>query len=323
VRTLRAVVAPSALWAVVKADAYGHGAREVAAAAVEAGAGVLCLATVAEAESLRDVLPTTRLLVLGPVRPDELERARAARVELAVTTDGPVPEGIPLHLKLDTGMGRWGVSELGTPGRDVVGLMTHFASSESDPAFTSAQLDRFLRATAPYAHLPRHAANSAAALGLPAARLDAVRCGIALYGVDPWGEDATRHGLRPVLRWESTVARVVELAPGESTGYGRLFVAAEPTRIGIVPVGYADGLPRALTGTEVRIGGEPARVVGAVSMDATAVLLPPQAGVGTPVVLVGDGATLERHAAVAGTIAYELACGVRTTAARSARMVVG
>lgn len=323
VARLREVAGPAAVWAVVKADGYGHGMTDVARAAVEAGAGGLCVATVGEALLLREELRETRVLVLGPCSDDEVARAREARVELAVVADGPLPEGVPLHVKLDTGMGRWGVSELVGPTRDVVGLMTHFAASEADEAFTRLQLERFLDATAAYPGIMRHAANSAAALGLPEARLDAVRCGIAVLGIDPFGLDATRHGLRPVLRWESSVARVLELGPGESTGYGRRFVAREPTRVGIVPVGYADGLSRDLTGTEVLVGGTPTQVVGTISMDAVAVLLPSEAAAGAPVVLVGDGVTLEHHAAVAGTIAYELACGIRATSARAVRIVTG
>lgn len=320
---LRELVGPSEVWAVVKADAYGHGANDVARAAVEAGAAALCVATVGEATALRGALPDPRLVVLGPVSDAELAAARSARVELTVVADGPLPEGLPLHVELDTGMGRWGLSELVAPGRDVVGLMTHFASSEADESFTRLQLRRFLDATAPYGHLRRHAANSAAALLLPEARLDAVRCGIAVLGIDPAGVDPTRHGLRPVLRWETEVVRAFALAAGESTGYGRRFVADAPTAVGIVPVGYADGLGRALTGTTVLVDGQPSRVVGTISMDAAAVLLPRGAGAGSPVVLVGDGVTLEQHAAVAGTIAYELACGIRSGPTRAERVVVG
>lgn len=320
---LRAVLGGAELWAVVKADGYGHGALDVAPAALEGGATALCVATVGEAEQLRERLPDARIVVLGPAGAEEVARARAARLELVVAFEGPLPTGIPLHVKLDTGMGRWGLSELAPPDGDVVGLMTHFACADSDAAFTRLQLDRFLAATAPCAHLTRHAANSAAALSLPDARLDAARCGIALYGIDPFGEDASRHGLRPALRWESELARVVELGPGESTGYGRRFVAEGLTRVGIVPVGYADGFSRDLTGTEVVVEGVRCPVIGTISMDALAVRLPSVVEPGARVTLVGDGVTLEQHARVAGTIGYELACGVRTAPARSVRMVTG
>jgi alanine racemase len=323
VARLRQLAGGAELWVVVKADAYGHGAADVAPVALEAGASALCVATVGEALALRERLPAARIVVLGPTGPAEQAIARTARLELVVVAPGPLPEGMPLHLKLDTGMGRWGLTELASPTRDVVGLMTHFASADSDAEFTRTQLRRFLDATADLSRLPRHAANSAAAIALPESRLDAVRCGIAVYGIDPFGVAAARHGLRPVLRWESEIASIRLLSPGESTGYGRAFVAEAPTWIGLVPVGYADGFRRDLTGTTVRVGADERRVVGTVSMDTIAVELGTPAELGAVVTLVGDGITLERHARVAGTIAYELACGVRTSATRAERRVVG
>ena len=318
-RVLADRVAPAELWAVVKADGYGHGAADAGRAALSGGAVALCVATVGEGLALRAALPDARILVLGPTADGDVAHARAGSLELTAVDDD-VPEGVPVHLKLDTGMGRWGLGELASPGRSVVGLMTHLATSDSDQDFARLQLDRFLEATAPYADgYVRHVANSAAALTLPEARLDATRCGIALYGIDPFGEDAGAFGLRPALRWESELAQVKRLAPGESTGYGRRFVVTEETWIGIVPVGYADGFRRDLTGTEVVVGDAPVPVVGTVSMDAVAVRLPDRAERGTPVTLVGDGATLERHARVAGTIGYELACGIRTLPGRSVR----
>jgi len=322
-RTLAAMQRPSELWAVVKADGYGHGAADVARAALEGGATAICVATVGEAVPLREALPTSRIVVLGPTTAGEVAVARRARLELAVA-DESVPEDVPVHLKLDTGMGRWGLAELPAPGRSVVGLMTHFATADSDRSFASEQFERFLRATEPYAgRYVRHAANSAAALTMPETRLDAVRCGIALYGVDPRGQDATRWGLRPALRWESELAQVRRLAPGQSTGYGRQFVATAESWIGIVPVGYADGFRRDLTGTDVVVADVRVPVVGTISMDAFAVLLPGPAERGAPVTLVGDGMTLEAHAAVAGTIGYELACGIRVAPGRATREVVG
>lgn len=313
----------SQLWAVVKADGYGHGATDVARAAVEGGAAALCVATVDEAITVRTALADARILVLGPTAPEDVRRAREARLELTVG-DERVPDDVDVHLKLDTGMGRWGLSELPSPGRSVVGLMTHLATAESDFAFALGQLELFLRATEPYAgRYLRHAANSAAALMLPVTRLDAARCGIALYGIDPAGADASRFGLRPALRWVSEIAQLRRLARGQSTGYGRTFVAEDDTWIGIVPVGYADGFRRDLTGTEVLVDGSRVAVVGAISMDALAVLLPSPVPVGATVTLVGDGVTLEAHARAAGTIAYELACAIRASPDRARREVVG
>ena len=170
-------------------------------------------------------------------------------------------------------MGRWGLAELPELPANVVGLMTHLATADSDPDFAAQQLERFRAATEPYAHLTRHAANSAAALRIPEARFDAARCGIALYGISPFDTDPAEDGLRPALSWRSHLAQVRQLQPGESTGYGRRFVADKPTWIGIVPVGYADGFRRDMTGTEVLVDGEPRRAVGTVSMDAFAVEL--------------------------------------------------
>jgi alanine racemase len=321
-RTLAETVAPSELWAVVKADGYGHGARDVARAALDGGATALCVATVGEALGLRETFRGTRILVLGPTAPDELAVAREAGLEVTVTDDR-VPQGVAVHLKLDTGMGRWGLAELPSPGGSVVGLMTHLATADADRSFALGQLEEFLRATEPYAgRYVRHAANSAAALTIAETRLDAARCGVALYGIDPEGEHPGRFDLRPALRWESELAQVRRLAPGQSTGYGRRFVATEETWIGIVPVGYADGFRRDMTGTDVVVAGARARVVGTISMDALAVRLAGPADPGTPVTLVGDGVTLEEHARVAGTIAYELACGIRAQPERTARAVL-
>ena len=308
------------LWAVVKADAYGHGAVDCGRAALEAGGTALCVATVPEALELRAALPEARILVMGPT--DQVAAARDARLELVVAS-GEIPEDVPIHLKLDTGMGRWGLGELVQPPRNVVGLMSHLASADSDAAFTEHQVERFRDLTAPYAHLTRHLANSAGALRFPSARLDAARCGIALYGLSPFREDPARDGLEPVLRWESELAQVKRLGPGESTGYGRRFVAEEETWIGIVPVGYADGFRRDLTGTKVLVAGERRPVVGTISMDALAVELYSEVPTGTPVTLVGDGLLLEEHAEVAGTINYELACGINRDPRRAERRVVG
>ena len=320
-RTLRRALEGAELWAVVKADGYGHGAADVGAAALDAGATALCVASVPEALPLRRELGDARMLVLGPASRDEVAAAREARLELVVA-DGQIPEGVRVHLKLDTGMGRWGLSELPAPTREVVGLMSHLAASESDAAFTELQVERFRHATEPFAQLTRHLANSAAALRVPAARFDAARCGIALYGISPFGTDPADDGLEPALRWESRLAQVNLLQAGESTGYGRRWVAERPTWIGIVPVGYADGFRRDLTGTEVRVAGEPRRVVGTISMDAFAVELPRELPVGEPVTLLGDGVLAEAHARVAGTIAYELVTGVGRAPERTRRTVI-
>jgi alanine racemase len=321
VKTLLRVLDGAELWAVVKADAYGHGAVDCAGAALGAGASTLCVATVPEALELRVELPTARILVLGPASNREVAQARDAQLALVVSSD-EIPEGVSVHVKLDTGMGRWGVSELSSPPREVVGVMTHLATADTDVAFARVQIERFREATEPLAHLTRHAANSAAALRIPESRFDAARCGLALYGLSPFGIDPAEDGLVPVLSWASEIALSKLLRAGESTGYGRRFVAERDTWVGIVPVGYGDGFQRALTGTEVRVGGERRRVIGAISMDALAVELDRELPPGTPVTLVGHGVSLEEHARVGGTITWELACGINSSPLRARRVVV-
>jgi alanine racemase len=319
-RLLRALEG-SELWAVVKADGYGHGAADVAGAVLGAGATALCVATVPEALELRRDFPAARIIVMGPAGNREVGQARDAGLELAVGSN-EIPPGVRVHLKLDTGMGRWGLSELPEPPVEVVGLMSHLATADTDAAYTEAQIERFRAATAAHSHLTRHIAASAAALRYPSARFDAARCGIALYGLSPFGTDPVEDGLAPVLSWTSHVAGTRLLRAGDSTGYGRRFIAERDTWIGIVPVGYADGFRRDLTGTQVRVAGEPRTVVGTVSMDAIAVELDRDLPLGSPVVLIGPGVLAEEHARVAETINYELVCGIRSDAARARRLVV-
>ena len=323
VQALRRALQGTELWAVVKANGYGHGAVDVAGVALGEGASALCVATVPEALALRLEFASARIIVMGPAGSNrEVAQAREAAVEL-VLADDEIPAGVRVHLKLDTGMGRWGLSELtGAPALEVVGLMSHLATADTDAAYTEWQIERFTAATSAYAHLTRHIANSAGALRYPSARFDAARCGIALYGLSPFGADPADDGLMPALTWMSHLAQVRRLRNGESSGYGRRFVATEDTWIGIVPVGYADGFRRDLTGTQVRVGGELRPVVGTISMDAFAVELDRELPVGTPVVLVGPGLLAEEHARVADTITYELVTGISSDPSRTRRVVV-
>ena len=321
VRTLIRTLGGAELWAVVKADAYGHGASDVAGAALGAGATALCVATVPEALGLRPEYPTARIVVMGPSAGREIAQARDAGVELVIS-GGEIPERVPVHLKLDTGMGRYGFSELPTMPVEVVGLMSHLATADVDAAYAEQQIARFREVTADFAHLTRHIANSAAALRYPSARFDAARCGIALYGLSPFGTDPLEDGLEPVLSWTSQIAQTRLHRAGQSTGYGRRWIPDRETWVGIVPVGYGDGFRRGLSGTEVRVAGESRKVIGTVSMDSFAVELDRELPVGTPVVLVGRGVPLEAHARVAGTITYELTTRINTSPARARRTVV-
>ena len=324
VTRLREAAAPAELWAVVKADAYGHGMGDCARVALDAGATALCVVTAHEGEALRSAFPDARILVMGPLAAGEDEIARGARLEIAVSSP-VIPEGVTVHLKVDTGMGRWGMTPdeaRSAPRERVVGLMSHLATAdEPDQAFAREQIARFSALVREFDGLRAHLANSAATLAFPEARFDAVRCGIALYGLSPFGDDPRRHDLQPVLSWRSYVAVTKDLDRGESVGYGRRFLAERPTRIGIVPVGYADGFRRGLTGTEVLVAGTRRPVVGTISMDAFAVELGDEEA-GAPVTLIGDGVLAEEHARRLGTINYEIVSGIRSDPLRAERTVV-
>src|SRR3712207_1264182 len=199
--------------------------------------------------------------------------------------------------------------------------MTHFATAdERGDAFLGEQLDRFVAWAAPHKQrdpsLLLHAANSAATLREPRAHLDLVRCGVATYGLDPFGEDPGEHDLRPAMQLESYVAAVKAIAPGESAGYGRRFVAERPTTIGTIPIGYADGVRRGLTNNaDVLVGGRRRPLVGTVSMDNITVDLGDRpVEPGTEAVLIGarggERILAEDVAARLGTINYEVTCGI-------------
>jgi alanine racemase len=201
--------------------------------------------------------------------------------------------------------------------------MTHFATSDDDPEFMAEQLARF-EAWRPPVSAPRHAANSAAALR--GVRLDFARCGIAIYGMDPFHRDPADHELEPALELVSYVAAVKRAAPGESAGYGRRFVAERETWLATIPIGYGDGVRRGLTNSfDVLVGGRRVPAVGTVSMDnITADLGDVPVEVGTEVVLLGSRGSerilAEHWAAALGTINYEVTCGI---SARVPREVVG
>jgi alanine racemase len=324
VARLREAAAPAEVWAVLKADAYGHGAVDCARAALDAGATALCVATALEGAGLRAAFPGARALVMSPLAPGEDALARDARLEVCLSMP-EVPDGVPVHVKVDTGMGRWGMTvdeALELPRERVAGLMSHLATAdEPDDGFAREQIERFREVAALFPGVPAHLANSAGTLRFPEARFEAVRCGIALYGLSPFGDDPARHGLEPVLSWRSYVALAKQLEPGESTGYGRRFVAERPTRIGIVPVGYADGLRRGLSGAEVLVGDVRRPVLGTISMDSFAVELDREP-VGTPVTLLGDGVLAEEHAGRLGTINYEITTGLRSDPRRAVRRVL-
>ncbi|MFA4964568.1 MAG: alanine racemase [Thermoleophilia bacterium] len=305
-RLMRELPPGAAHCAVVKANGYGHGAVPAARAALEAGSTWLGVAAVAEAEELRAAGLTAPMLIFGALTSPELERAVAAGADAVAWSAPFLAEArrlrARLHVKFDSGMGRLGVPEdearalCADAAREglLVGLMSHFATAdEADTTFFEHQLGRFaalaaeLKALNP--HLLCHTANSAATLRGPRAHFDMVRNGIALYGLAPSNDDPFKDGLRPAMKLRSYVAGVRMVAPGDSVGYGRRFVAAEPTRIGIVPIGYADGVSRLLTNRgDVLVGGRRCRITGTISMDQLTVRLPADWGrVGDEVVLFG------------------------------------
>ncbi len=237
-----------------------------------------------------------------------------------------------VHVKLDTGMGRLGTREEAealriaerveaAPGLELVGGMTHFATADEDPQFLSAQLERFQRFVealrARWPDLLVHAANSAATLSAPQSHFDMVRCGIAIYGCDPMNRDPTAWGLEPALTLSSYVAAVKRARAGESVGYGRRFVAESETKIATLPIGYADGVRRALSNNcEVLVRGHRYPLVGTVSMDNITLEAGPRTDIriGDTATIIGtDGGerqTAEDLARRIGTINYEIVCGI-------------
>jgi len=329
--------------AVVKANAYGHGAVPVARAALAAGATWLGVALPEEAAMLRVAGIASRILVLGPIAPEQaslvachdLDQCVSDPVQAEFLNRAATSAGRPLrlHLKVDTGMGRVGVSlrEVGPtvtriaalPAVRLAGLMTHFAESDAaDPAFTREQLARFAAATGAVraAGVPiplRHAANSAALLHHPEARLDMVRPGIMLYGCHPCDRRPNDPTLAPALRFRTVVSHLKDLPAGGSVSYGRTFVAPHDLRIATLPVGYADGLARLLSGQgQVLIGGQRVPIVGRVCMDMTMVDVTgvPDVRVGDEAVLIGrqdaEEITADEVAALTGTISYEVLCRI-------------
>jgi alanine racemase len=346
VRRLRAAAPRAACFAVVKADAYGHGAVPVARAALEAGAEALCVATLAEAQELRAALGDgVRIIILFPLAPGE-ER-EASGFEVVVSTPDVVERmrttglAYDVHVKVDTGMGRWGLTAADAgpivadllagrlPGWRLRGISSHLATADDpDPRFVRTQLERFLAFTAKAPGVPRHLANSAGTLGHPATHLEAVRPGIALYGASPFGDEGADHGLRPAMRWTSSVQLVRRLAPGESSGYGRRFIAREETTVALVPVGYADGYLRRLSGrADVLIGGRRRRVIDPISMDQLTVVVDDSVRVGDPVVLLGEQQgeriSADELARRAETLPQEILCAVVARPTRARRVVVG
>lgn len=322
----------SRVMAVVKADGYGHGLERVAQAM--AGADAFGVASIADAERIRATGSSKRIVLLsGFFAPADLALIRRLQLDtvlhhesqLAMIEADRDPAPLRLWVKFDSGMHRlgFGLGETRRVVERVLALpqcveppvwMSHFArSDEFEAPATAEQIARFDAALAAVQG-PRSLSNSAAVLGWPQAHRDWVRAGGALYGLSVVdGRDGSDFGLRPAMSLSTRLIAINEVAAGEPVGYGGAFVCPRPMRIGIAAIGYGDGYPRlAPSGTPVLVNGAPCVTVGRVSMDLLAVDLgtQPEARVGDPVLLWGPGLPVETIAAAAGTISYELTCGI-------------
>ena len=335
---LRRLCPAASIFAVIKADAYGHGAVPVAVRLGTEGADGLCVALPEEGIELRDAGVRLPVLVLGGVygmgAADTLAFGLTPVVHdlegVARLHEAAGGSKVHVHLKVDTGMSRLGVPDHGLarflwrarryPAVVFDGVMTHLASAEDDDAATEEQLRRFrqaLRVARSAGVEPRvvHVANSAALLRFSGARLDLVRPGLALYGVSP--VEGLGGGLRPVMRVQTEVVQVHELEAGDRVSYGGTFVASRPTRLAVLPVGYADGLSQRLANVgEVLVGGRRARIVGRVCMDMTMVDVTDVGGVsvGDQVVLLGEQGgqeiTARELASIVGTVPHDILTAV-------------
>jgi alanine racemase len=331
------------LCAVVKADGYGHGADGCAAAALAGGASRLAVATAVEAEQVGRRFQHVPLLTMGALTAEEVDIVLSAGSELALwredfralVADRARAHGQParVHVKHDSGMGRLGTLDPeeavalaracdADPNLELAGVWTHLATAdEPDSGFFDEQLDRFEEvASAVKSEVPSalaHAANSAAVFRDSRSHLDMARCGVAIYGLDPFQEDPADRGLQPALSLHSYVADVKRFRAGASAGYGQTWVAPEDRWVGVVPLGYGDGFRRALgNNAEVLVGGRRRPVVGTVSMDNITIDLGPETDVepGEEAVLLGtqgeEEIRAEEVAARLDTINYEITCAI-------------
>jgi alanine racemase len=339
------------LCAVVKADGYGHGADGCANAALAGGATRLAVATASEAEQIGRRLQHIPLLTMGALTAEDVDIVLSAGSEVAVWAEGfralladrARAQGRParVHVKYDSGMGRLGSPDPGEvlalaracdadPSLQLAGVWTHFATAdEPESGFFDEQLGRFEEvAAAVKAEFPAaiaHAANSAAVFRDPRSHFEMARCGVAVYGLDPFQGDPAQRGLAPALSLRSYVADVKRFAAGASAGYGQRWRAATDTWVGVVPLGYGDGVRRGLgNNAEVLVRGRRQPVVGTVSMDNITIDLGPETEVepGDEAVLIGaqgDEAILaEEVAARLETINYEVTCGISARVPRRA-----
>lgn len=329
------------LMAVVKADAYGHGAQSIAQAALQSGATHLGVATVEEGQKLRRSGLTDPILVLGLVPDQAVPAAIEAGLQLTLSSGRQIQmveriarslgKTVEVHLKVNTGMTRVGCEPHEVPALmqyllasaylHIVGISSHLATAEGLlPEDAEAQVAKFAKITKhlglPPGQLLRHCANSAGAIYLPESHFDMVRVGLAMYGHSPRGKDPSPIGLTPILSLRARVAQVKEVHAGASVGYGGTWTAKQTTRLALLPVGYADGLPRSLSNRgHVLVRGTPCPIVGRISMDQSVVdvgRLPVEPG--EEIVMLGghgdQSVSVERWAELDGTISYEILTGL-------------
>jgi alanine racemase len=317
----------SRVWAVVKANAYGHGLAR-AARALAAADGLALIELEAAIELRRSGETRPILLLQGVYSPKELEPVAAHGFSIVVHSAGQVAmlesarvsAKIPVYLKLNTGMNRLGFSTSDVPGAlerlkgcaGEITLMTHFADADGVSG-VKWQIERF-EAMVAGLKFPSSLANSAAILRFPETHADWVRPGISLYGCSPFPDQSAEElGLKPAMTLSSELIAIRELGPGDSVGYGRTFTAPCPMQVGVIACGYADGYPRhAPTGTPILVCGKRTRTLGRVAMDMLFADLAgiPEAHIGSPVTLWGEGLSADEVAASAGTVSYELLCAL-------------
>jgi alanine racemase len=348
VRLLREALPPTIrLMAVVKADGYGHGAPWIARAALNAGAAMLGVATVGEGQVLRAHGIEAPIVLLGSIDAAEVPAACEAGLEITVAGERLLESvqraarthfaasPVSVHLKVDTGLRRYGATAseaaaLATriendPNLRLASIFTHFASAdEPDEPFTAAQLEEFERVVGAVRESgvpipPLHAANSAGILTRRGTDYEIARAGIALYGVPPSPTVPLLPGMRAGISIESRITRLIDVAPGDTVGYNRTFRASSPVRGALVPIGYADGYRRSLSGRAwLGLAGHRAPVIGRVSMDQIVVAIPDgvHTDVGAPVSIMGGDPSLAapsiaEMADLMGTNAYEVIVGIR------------
>ena len=339
VRVLADLAAPARLYAIVKANAYGHGAVAVSEAAIDAGAAGLGVVCVDEGEELRRAGIGGPILVVGYAQAVEAERIVDLRLTPTVCSKQTAlalsrfasQRGVTqrIHVELETGLNRHGLpldqlvafaeDVRALPGIEVEGLFTHFAAAEEGEAsFTRAQFDALLEASSRLPWIPlRHCSASASVLGAPEMAMDAVRAGLAVYGYEPAPGVAVGVELRRALALKSRVARVLDVEPGATVGYGRTWTAARPSTVALIMCGYADGYRRALSNrAHVLIGGRRAPIAGRIAMDMCMADVTDIAGVAPDdeAVIIGEqGAEridADELATLAGTISWEILAGI-------------